>query len=285
MRESLQDQRDRLATELNDALLRQGTPALLLTFDGPPVSGDTLSAGFIGRVLEGAQLVVEAIGHALAGEPTRAGFVPGTIRSTTELRLAGFAHGSFGVQLIGRLGPDQQEMFEPGVQGGLLEQSLERLVAIVDIASQESDDEALLDSVADLGQRAVSRLRTWTKAFVDSGAELHVRWESPHLDAHGAELSPARAVDLLDFLEAVDSDVDEVNATGRLVGARMHRDTFDLEIADGVVLSGRVAPSAREKIGELFGKMCRARLERTVALGRAGRRSAEKYLLLDLEVF
>src|ERR1700704_583051 len=116
MRRSLIDQRARLGEQLSVELSGQRTPSLHFTFEGPPIRGESVQAPFASRAIDQLQEIIESVAQALWGEPTAKGPIPNEVRLATQLRLAGIAHGSFGVLLIGDIGAVQQNVFSQSVE-------------------------------------------------------------------------------------------------------------------------------------------------------------------------
>jgi hypothetical protein len=282
MRRNLVDQRSRLQEQLLIELSGQRTPSLQFTFEGPPVRGESVEAPFASRAIDQLQEIIESVGQALWGQPTAKGPIPNEVRTATQLRLAGVAHGSFGVLLLGDIGVVQQNVFRDSVDISLLEQAIARVLDVFESASQGFSDERILDDLAELGPRSANRLSRLCKTLARANATTKFTWESPQVERRQSTVTPSAAAGLVDFLSEIDRDIDSVEAIGRLIGARLHKDMFDLELEDRTVLEGRSSPEARDKMQQFFGRECLAVLQRTVVRSKRGRESIEKYLLVDL---
>ena len=103
----------------------------------------------------------------------------------------------------------------------------------------------------------MSHLALLTAALEKNRASLGLRWR------HNAEVSRAlvteeHARSLNVVLKRVSVEERDRLYRGRLVGGSLVRGTFELELDDETIISGRVAEDLLSSVEELFGRECTA---------------------------
>jgi hypothetical protein len=75
----------------------------------------------------------------------------------------------------------------------------------------------------------------------------------------------------------------EERVRGRLVGANVSRDTFELVLDDGRTIRGRVLPDLREAVAAVFARLCDVTLEVSVATSEVTGATIEKFVLAAID--
>jgi len=234
-----------LATEISS----EESLDLGLTRTGQQVGAEVgLLAGLLGAFQES----VTAIAQSVRRRPTARGLVPADIQALVRLRVAFALPGSLTLRLVPERSQDELAVDEGG---SLLEQSVETLLAI--LAGIEVDENASLAAIAQAGPRASGHLATLANIIQRNEADVSFRWRSRR-GLRRAAFSPSQATRLSTLLEAVEQEERDRVYSGRLVGGSLVRGTFELELDDGSIVSGRVGDDLLEQVEAYFGKECTA---------------------------
>jgi len=218
--------------------------------------GSGAELGLVSGVLGSIQESVTAIAQALRDRPTTRGLVPGDIQSLVRMRVALALPGSLMVRVVPAAEPEQLaiDLAEANDDASLLHQSVELLFGILDGVE---GDESRLQAIAFVGPRASGHVSSLATTLERSGASLYLRWRSGGRVSR-ASCSANQAQRLNSVLkEVVEEERDRVYR-GRLVGGSLIRGTFELELEDESVLSGRVGEGVLELLETFFGHDCTA---------------------------
>ena len=134
-----------------------------LTFSGRPVIGSHgILADFGMKAVNGFTEAVVAVAASLTAPLRSKGPIPN--RGQNQFLITNIAFGSFGFELQ-EFRAEQLELSEPSS----VEQALIQTQALL-LAAVEDDDDGLADSIAELDQRAIDKVRTFVSTLEDNGA-------------------------------------------------------------------------------------------------------------------
>lgn len=277
---SLQRRREALDAELAAA----SVGSLKVILDGDAVVEGAADVEHLIRTLAPLQNALASIGAALEGAATTAGQIAEDIRSRTRLRLVGTFAGSFGLDLVGPKVDDDTQLllFDEEMPLPLLDRSVGTVLDIITAAGQADDPEqAIVEHVADLGQRATSHFKALSDAIIRSTAPTRLEWtppDSPDVRAvvfNGVMAERLKAV--LDVTETVEA---EVAVSGVLEAADKLARTFKIVTDDGAVIGGRVDSAIIDRLRDYFDRHVNATmLARTSSMAAAGKK-ATKFTLV-----
>jgi len=230
-----------LREELHYALLDAEVPGGVvietrLTSEDAP-SSSQLSASVLGGFLQRWQTLIDALGQAASGRPTKRGTIARDVLAETQMAVYAFARGSFAVRMS--FAPSEQfdllQRPSHGVRGYEL---LQELVG----AGDDFDALALIAKKARV--RATSafgkllELLRLERLSLISAARFPVagrRFAFVRLDG-------AKADSVLEALGRVSSLQQEtMTVTGVLTGANLRTGTFEIDAGDDGVIVGKVA--------------------------------------------
>lgn len=179
MRASIKNVQEDLAAQL-DAQVRTRLEA---TLDGAPVTGGRIRVDALTKVLHALQEAVAAIGQALTGKATSSSSIPGPLRSRTALSIATSFQGSFGAVLEGpAVDESEPELFDPhrpASSGTLLDESLGRVLRIIQLAGENPvDDAPVVSEILPLGSRAFKHLSALSNSIVDEEMTARLNWRA-----------------------------------------------------------------------------------------------------------
>lgn len=285
-RNSLVHQRNEIKQQIVSELAGQQRPVLQYVLEGPAVAAERLDARFLGLSLVKLQETLTAVGQAVEGKVRATGRIPSDIQARTRLQFAGTVYGSFGVLLEGDEEPIQTELLPDGrpPRLGLLEESIVRVFDVLEsTARADADEDTLLDTYADLGERAVGRLKELSDELANQPARLRMAWSGPLVPERSITLDRVQILSVNRFLAGVDTRAETIELDGRLAGARFDTDVFFFREADSErLVQGAMAEEVIDKARDLVARACRATVQETLFRTRAGGHEARKYVLLDL---
>lgn len=221
----------------------------------PAAGGPGAELGLISGVLSSLQESVTAIAQALRDRPTTRGVVPGDIQSLVRMRVAFALPGSLTLRVVPVAKPEQLDMSQTDDEGSLLHQSVDVLVGILN--GVVDDEEARLQAIAFVGPRASGHISSLATSLERSGASLSLRWRSGGRITR-ASCTANEATRLNAVLKAVVEEERDRVYRGRLVGSSLIRETFELELEDESVISGKVREGALDLLETFFGRDCTA---------------------------
>jgi len=221
-----------------------------------PVGGERgAELTLVGGVLGSLQEAITAIAQSVRDRPTSRGLVPSEIQMLVRMKVAFALPGSLTLRLI----PDKRQAELPvDEHGTLLDQSIDKLMSILSV--EDTDRESALELIGFAGPRAASHLAALAALVQRSGASLSLRWRSGS-NVNRTRFRPRDAMRLSGLLKEVDQQERERVYRGRLVGGSLVRATFELEIDDESVISGRVAVDVLDLLSDYFGQECTATVQ------------------------
>lgn len=296
---ALRRQRDRLLARAGLALTSgsDGAPRLDVVLDGAAIVGHSAPVSMLGSVLTSLQETVTAVAQALDGVPTAVGRIAGYISAATQLRSVASFPSSYGMRLEGPVSvAEWQQDYLPvdgaddtravdGSSRRLLADAIDALMNITNLANQVTDvsNEPLVESLAPLGQRAVSHLVALANILAVSDTGLRLMWQPETEHTRTAALTSGAAARLrsvsedIQFAEAVDRRIE-----GKLIEASLRNGSIIIVLDSGTALSARTEPTVTPRLGQdLLGKRVVADTLMTVARYAGGRRR-ETYIVTDI---
>jgi hypothetical protein len=277
------ENRDALTVELD--LARR--PSLDVLLQGLPVIRHEVRIDALARLLHSLQESVSSVAQAKIGRATGRASIPLELRESTSLRLASVYPGSFGAVLRGPLPPEAQEDplfdFEDSVPS-LLDQSVETVLQIVDLALTDSpDDDPIIEAVLPLGSRTFKHLKELADVIVSEHLEATVRFVAPSTEPHEASLNERGAARLRDVLGRNRAREETTTMQGHLGTASDIRNRVELQTEAGVV-PAKVVDALVPELREYFGRNVDATFQVTTVVATATGVERRSYLLTGLSM-
>ena len=247
---SLERHRAALLEERRAAVLLESDAQAELTFEGDPVRGGHIDAGFFGPFLTALQKFANAVGQAVAGTPTARAPIPRNIADESRLLIGAQFSGSYGVRF--RF-PTEEELGQtPGTSAPEI---LEVLYATFGQTVPPDDARAVI---------AVSRVRSHYKQLFrllsEKGATATLRTRRAPL---GVTVTPSRARERLEWIDLVQSTEREFVFRGILDGGSLSRRRFEIDDGENRYI-GRVSERAVRQMKSVgFGDLVNATLRET----------------------
>lgn len=280
MRAAAKDWRDALRDELESA----ETPDLDVIVTGGPVDDETLRVRFLARSLDALQQAITAVGQSMVAEPTPTGRFPGSVVDATELRFSGAFAGSFGLRLRGpRVEEPDQKSLSDYHETTLFDASVDSILDILEGVTGSYTEPDFINRIARVGARAAGHLKNLSTVVVADNAGTTFRWrERGAIELRKVAFDDDAAGRLEEILAS--ADIAEVEETLRatLVGLSVPRGWFELELEEGLIVTGRSDPRILKDAGAHMFEAATFRLRVITATSRVLDRSARSFTLLGL---
>lgn len=254
--ESLLQMQERLLAERSELLSHRVTERVDLALDGANFQKDGASAGTLGTLLIRLQKLYSSIAQAITEGPTLRGPLSTQITSATELRLASTFPSSFGMSLVVQRAQGGQSLSHlPGA-------TFERLFGLL---ATDATPEAIMQVTGELGGRVLNHYLHVATILRSTETSLKLEWSDSEGIKHYWITSPkqaAESVALINGIKAVESVTLKIK--GRVVGASLLRNRFEIITEDGQVVEGKVSGNALRSISSSFGKVVTAEIDKTI---------------------
>lgn len=241
---SLRARRKELLAEIRTELADARVAELNLRFDGEPIQGDTVEAGFFGESLGCLQKLVFALGQALAARPTARGSIPESVMEQTRLRLASVRAGSFTVALVGKA--------QPNLFGeSLIQDTFESLHSLIQVGDNA---EGLADLLSGLGGRVQGHYAAFLSTLTSANASAELQTWRDATTPRLVTVSAVHARNIADALSLLQREEERTQRlSGRLIGLLQHKAQFEFQEPDTrEVIAGKVLPDALRKAVQYF---------------------------------
>lgn len=250
---SLEDIRHRIESERSVLVAHRLQERVNLSLDGAAFSEHSADVGILGLVLVRIQKLYTSVAQSITVGPRLRGPISRDISIATNLKLANVFPSSFGVNLF----VDQNfDIFGDSTATSALE-------ALFSLLHSSRDDQAILRSSGEVGQRAVNHFRRMLNDLAISGSSISVSWS----DLSGTEYlwsaDSSEIFHIRDHLRALKmSSAKEVVLDGVIVGASLVRDRFEFMSDQFGLIEGKIARSAKPDIRRFFGSRCSVTADR-----------------------
>jgi hypothetical protein len=267
----------RQADVLHELSLLTGEAPLEVRFIGGrgQVAG-TVSAGLLASTLSELQLAVSSAAAAqIHGERTRFGPFRADVSAQSTMRVTGFMEGSFVVSLEGPPHRGAQLTLDERTEVPAYDDALRRVLNVLE-ALQGDAPAAADQSVSELDSvRAIHHIRSLARSISERDTAVSIVDRSPFTTQGPREVGirMGGAQRIVHALDATRQTSEVARRRGRLTGVRWSRASFDLELPDGTLISGRVVADLRERVQELFDREVEAEIKTTSTVGRGGVRT------------
>jgi hypothetical protein len=236
------------------------------------------------KTLGPIQRTIDSVGQALDFEATRAGVIAGAIRSQTRLRLVGTFPGSFGLALEGPAPGDEQfSLFdnEDDDAAPLLERSIAKVLDVIEAASEDDPEQAIVEHVADLGSRVTSAFMELAEGVSRMEGRTRLVWRAPDaVHDRVVSFSPTMATELRTILQATTTNEREVEVSGILEAADKLSRTFKIVTDDGELVRGKVDPDLIDRLRDYFDQPVHATVSARTSRSTLGGKEATSYTLV-----
>lgn len=252
--QSLIEMQNKLHSEQTELLAHRVAEKLDIALDGGAFGNNTANVGALGVLLIRLQKLYSSIAQSIAQGPTLRGPIATGIMELTELRLASTYPSSFGMSLI--VAP-RTEL----VANSLPSDALAGMFSLLSSSNNEND---FMRLSGELGGRSVNHLKHIARILGTKDSELSLEWSDSTGIKHYWHASSVDARSMLNRLELIKETRSESKVmTGRIVGASLLRNRFEMIRDDGVLVEGKITSTAVGAVANAFGHVCSVHIDET----------------------
>lgn len=283
---------EQMHADLTDAVDVALRPELSVVIEGAPVKGHEIRVDALSRLLFSLQESISSVAQALTGKATERASLPGSIRDSTSLRLAAVFPGSFGATLRGPVDKRIEEMAAIGQDAlfpqeeatTLLDQAVDVVLDVIDLAASENaDDDPIIDAVLPLGGRAFKHLKDLSDAIVDREMTAALDWKHLGQEPRHSSVDKRSAQRLNDVLTRNKvTEMSEVIRGHLGTASEFHGGRVEIQRDTGEVISAKVSDDLVPMLGGFFSQQVIADAIVTIARSTATGTERRSYVVTGL---
>lgn len=271
---SLLGMQEKLRDERAELLRHRVAEKLNIALDGGKFQNNTASIGALGALLIRIQKLYSSIGQSITQGPRQRGPIATSITEATELRLTSTFPSSFGMSLV--VSP-KNELFVDSLPGAAFE-------SLFGLLSSTQSEREVMRLSGELGTRSINHLRHIANILSKQDSELSLEWSDSAGIKHYWTASPEESSRTLFRLSAIKETRAETKLfTGRIVGASLLRNRFELVTGDGAIIEGKIVSSTVEDVARAFGNICSVLVDETEITDSASGQSRIYYSLISIQ--
>ena len=236
-----------------------------------------ISAKSAGQLMGNLQRLVDAVGHAIAGDPTARGEIPDSILNATRLDPISTYVGSFGIRFETN---KEDDLFGDS----LARESLEELFDLLDVGYQASE---LTLHLTELKARVAKNYKDFLSTIETSLSTASLSWSQPGtLHLRHISMNEETARNIIAQIESVeDLNKDNLTLEGRFVGGNVRTLRFEIETSDtDERLDGSIHEDAISEVEHTkLNSSCRVVLQPTLQVNEVTREEKTTYTLLSIQ--
>lgn len=271
---SLLQMQEALRQEFSVLIRHRTNEKIDLALDGNRFIGHSASLGHLGFFFLRLQKLYSSIAQAIRTGPTLRGPIAEEIRSATDLRLSATYPSSFGMTLYV---PTSFDLMGNSIAADSLDTMFQLLTS-------SCDEKRLMQFSGELGRRTFSHLRHVASSIYYAEADFKIEWSDFTGTRHTWETNANVAREIIQNLSNItETRSGERLLTGRLVGASLLRNRFELLLTDNTLVEGKVIADLSDAIRKAFGTVCKVRVNETEILdrGTGDRRTYYALIMID----
>jgi hypothetical protein len=252
--DSLIQIQERLRVEFYDLLRNRSTEQVTFCLEGKEFGNHSASMGYLGVFFIRLQKLYTSIAQAIQTGPTRRGPIAAELRQATELRLADVFPSSFGMKTFVE---SDFNLFGQSVASDSLESMFQLLKA-------SEDDQSLMRLSGELGRRACNHLNHVAGLLKSAEATLKIDWTDYTGTQNNWTSTPEKISRIIGQLNKItETRSEEKVLNGRLVGASLLRNRFEIVLVNGETIEGKFVSGLSSDIKNCFGYECKATVDET----------------------
>jgi len=272
--ESLLQIQTRLRDELVELVRHRRNEQITFALGGAQFADNSASLGTLGVFLIRLQKLYSSIAQAISTGPTRRGPIAVDIRAATELRLADVYPSSFGMQMFVPSGFD--------LVGNSI--SSEALDAMFQLLMSTDDDQKLMRLSGEYGRRTFGHLRQVATVLREASATLKINWTDYTGTQHNWVSDPDATLRIIEHLDKItETRSEQRQFSGRLVGASLLRNRFELLLPDRSMIEGKFISGLGAAITDAFGEICTVTVDETEVRDKVSGETKTYYSLKAIE--
>lgn len=271
--QSLLEMQNRLHDDRSILLQHRVAEKLDIALEGGVFQRNSASIGALGTLLIRLQKLYSSIAQTIVQGPKLRGPIAANIIESTELRLASTFPSSFGMSLI--VAPKNELFLD-----SLASTAFDGLFALLDSLG---DEQQAMRLTGEFGARSINHLKHIATILGKNNSEISLEWSDSSGIKHYWHASPDNAIATLKRLESIkETRAESQTMIGRIVGASLLRNRFELMRDDGAIIDGKIASTAIDALTGAFGQICSVNIDETEITDHASGEIKTYYSLTDI---
>lgn len=257
---SLVEMQTRLQEEREQLLLHRVAEKINIALDGGAFDNNSANIGSLGTLLIRLQKLYSSLAQSISQGPRLRGPIAAGIAQATQLRLASTYPSSFGMSLV--VTP-KKDLFADSLPST-------SLAALFGLLSSATDEEEVMRLSGEFGGRPITHFKHVITVLAKSESTFAMEWSDSSGIKHYWNTTPELAKNTLTRLDLIkETRAESKIMIGRIVGASLLRNRFELIRDDGTVIEGNIAASAINSVTNAFGQICSVNIDETEVTDRA----------------
>lgn len=251
----LKSEENLLFKELKAVELIESLDDAEAVFDGASIQNQKVQIKFFGEFLIYFQELSNAVAQGLTDSNSGSGTLPKSLIEDNRLMLAQTFAGSFGARF--QLAPHAPHLFADMDEYKFNATPLEIVTSLLDGSLA---NEAVIQQLSH--PRVKAHYSQLVNLLASTKNTLNFR---TRLMPYGVQMTSAQASERAIWIDSLRTTTDYITLEGKLTGGSIHRKRFELTLASGQVLEGRVVEGAIRQLEKFhFGDTVEASIEVTI---------------------
>ncbi|MEN3177544.1 hypothetical protein ABDK75_16385 [Gluconobacter sp. OJA] len=274
--EGLRSMEAELRRELIEVLRHRQAEHVSIVLDGPNFVEHSAKFSDLGPIFTRMQKLFSSIAQAITTGPTNRGPIRSDIMAHTAMRLQATYASSFGMNVAVASNYD------------VLGESLpsDTLSQLFQLLSATQNDTRLMRVSGEVGRRSLVHLRHLVNHLRATEATMNLDWKDFAGTRYEWQVTRESADNIIASIDNITETRSETKSfDGRLVGASLLRNRFEVLLDSDNVLEGNFVSGLAGSVQETFGKRITAILDETEVLDRASGEAKTFYTLKAIHPF
>jgi hypothetical protein len=274
--DSLRSMEGALRLELVEVLRHRQAEQISIVLDGPNFVEHSAKLSDLGVIFTRMQKLFSSVAQAITTGPTTRGPIRSDIMAHTAMRLQATYASSFGMNVAV---PSNYDLLGESLPSDTLSQLFHLLFAA-------QNDAHLMRVSGEVGRRSLVHLRHLASHLKATETTMNVDWKDFAGTKHEWQISRDSADKIITTIDNITETRSETKVfDGRLVGASLLRNRFEVLLDSDYVLEGKFVSGLSGPIQETFGKRITVTLDETEIHDRVSGESKTFYTLKALQPF
>lgn len=272
--ESLRSMETALRLELVEVLRHRQAEHISIVLDGPNFVEHSAKLLDLGVIFTRAQKLFSSVAQAITTGPTTRGPIRSDIVAETAMRLQATYASSFGMNIAIQ---SNYDLLGESLPSDALNQLFQLLFAA-------QNDSQLMRVSGEVGRRSLVHLRHLASHLKATESIMKVDWKDYAGTKHEWRVNQESANKIIATIDNITETRSETKSfDGRLVGASLLRNRFEVLLDSDSVLEGKFVSGLAGVIQETFGERVTAIVDETEVLDRVSGESRTFYTLKSLQ--
>lgn len=270
---SLRSMETALRQELVEVLRHRQSEHVAITLDGPNFARHSAKLLDLGVILTRFQKLFSSIAQAITTGPTSRGPIQTEIMALTSMRLQSTYESSFGMNIFVN---SNYNLLGESISSDAMSQLFRLLHAA-------QSDSSMMSVSGEMGRRSLVHLRHLASHLNAADSNIKFDWKDFAGTKYEWKIDRAKSEKIISAIDNIRETRSETKIfEGRLVGASLLRNRFEILLGTDIVLGGKFVSGLSSLIQENFGRHVTATLDETEILDKSSGEVKTFYTLKNI---